>query len=911
MKYRPILPTRRLTLTVSVGFALSLLLLATLTIVGLREMAELNDRLEAIVKVNNVKTRLASDMRDLLRDRAISMLSIVVMSESFDKDEEMMRFYEFGSAYQKARLTLEPLLMLPEEREVLQGIDAITRENRPIMTEVVDLGMQGYTFLAFEILQSEAIPLQRRLVNELDRLILMQRAMSEYASAEASAAFRKTRLTMLVLGLSGAGIALLVAFVVLQRTRHLAADMDRERTKFRTLFETNTDGIVILDRHGFKECNPATLDMFRMRSVDDFLRCRPEDLGAPVQPDGRSAHDAAMAGIRQAFEQGHATMQWLGRRSDGSTFPVEIDLHAMTLDGRLHLQAIMRDVTAQKAAEAALQEAHDVAVATTRLKSQFLANVSHEIRTPLNGIIGMTRLLLGTPLDERQRDYAETVSRSAESLLAIINDLLDFSKIEAGRLTVERIPFQLDELLQDVLALQAPRAQAKGLSLVVDRRCELPEWLLGDPLRVRQILLNLVDNAIKFTAQGEVRIIVEPARLPAGEGYRFTVSDTGIGIPTEAQSRIFEAFAQADGSTSRRYGGTGLGLAICRQLAELMQGRLMLDSQPGAGSAFHLDLPLPVTEAPVEQSESMPDLPHFCNTRVLVAEDNPVNQKLTRLMLENLGVEVLEAHDGRAAWELVRQEPLDLVLMDCHMPELDGLQATRAIRAWEADQGLARLPIIALTANAMPGFEETCRQAGMDGYLLKPLREEGLARTLAHWLPDKAISATPPASAKSPQAAVSACFDMEKIRRVCRDDAAQVQEMLALFINSSQPLLAGLRQACAARQAEQAARLSHQLKGAAAYIGAEAMTLAARCAEGAAKAQAWDRLQTCLTELETAFEGVRAEMERQLKPVTASSEKVGVSRLTTLPSPTFSPDLSPQGREEGRGSLPPRGEGWG
>jgi PAS domain S-box-containing protein len=865
MKLRPTLPASRLTLTVSAGFALALLLMTTLTIVGLREMAQINDRLEAIVKVNNVKTRLATEMRDILRDRAISMLSIVVMNDPFEKDQEMMRFYGHGSAYQETRLRLEPMLTLPSEKAVMARIDAITRINRPIMVEVVDLGMQGYTFLAFEVLQQQAIPLQHKLVTELDNLIAIQRDMSQSAIEDARTAFGKTRALMLALGFATASVAAIVAVIVVRRTRHLAADIDRERTKFRTLFETNTDGIVILDESGFRECNPATLKMFRMATVDEFLSRRPEDLGAPTQADGRPAREAAAAGIRQAIAQGHALMQWQGRRADGSLFPAEIALHAMTLDGKPYIQAIMRDVTAQKAAEAALQQAHDAAVATTRLKSQFLANVSHEIRTPLNGIIGMTRLLLGTSLDERQRDYAETVSRSAESLLTIINDLLDFSKIEAGRLSVERIPFHLDELLEDVVALQGPRAQAKGLSLVLDKQTEIPDWLLGDPLRVRQILLNLVDNAIKFTERGQIRICVQPASQSNGEGYRFTLADTGIGIPPEAQARIFEAFAQADGSTSRRYGGTGLGLAICRQLAELMGGRLSLDSRPGEGSAFHLELPLTATEPPVERIEPVPDLPRFIHTRVLVAEDNPVNLKLTRLMLENLGVEVIEAEDGRSAWERVRQEPLDLVLMDCHMPELDGLQATRAIRAWEDDQGMARLPIIALTANAMAGFEETCRQAGMDGYLLKPLREDDLARTLAHWLPAKMIKATPTESATSPQAPGADSFDLEKIRRICRDETDQVREMLALFISSSQPLLAQLRRASEARQMEQAARQAHQIKGAAAYIGATAMADAARCAEGAAKAQAWARLQVCLDELEAAFERVHAEMERQLE----------------------------------------------
>jgi PAS domain S-box-containing protein len=858
------MPTRRLTLTVAAGFTLSLVLIATLTIVGLREMADINARLEAIINVNNVKTRLANEMRDILRDRAISMLSIVVMNDPFEKDAEMLRFYEYGGQYQRTRETLRQMLTLPEEKAALARIDAITRVNRPILVEVVNLGMEGYTFLAFELLQQRTIPMQRSLVHELDKLIAIQRDMSQRATIEALAATRKTRLLMLVLGLATAAIALLVAAVVVQRTRRLAAEIDSERTKFRTLFETNTDGIVVLDRHGFKECNPATLQMFRMKSEAEFLACRPEDLGAPTQADGRSAKEAAAASIRQAIEEGHAVLHWQGRRSDGSEFPAEIALHAMTLDGEPYIQAIMRDVSAQKAVEAALQEAHDAAVAATRLKSQFLANVSHEIRTPLNGIIGMTRLLLGTALDAQQRDYAETVARSAESLLAIINDLLDFSKIEAGRLTVEKIPFHLDELLQDVIALQAPRAQAKGLVLHLDKRIAIPDWLLGDPLRVRQILLNLVDNAIKFTERGQVGIRVESARLPGGEGYRFTVTDTGIGIEQQAQTRIFEAFAQADGSTSRRYGGTGLGLAICRQLAELMGGGLSVESRPGEGSAFHLDLPLAATEPPVTQIEATTALPRFHDTRVLVAEDNPVNQKLTRLMLEGLGVEVIQAEDGRAAWERVKAEPLDLVLMDCHMPELDGLQATRAIRAWEDAQGLARLPIIALTANVMPGFEQTCREAGMDGYLVKPLDERGLAMTLAQWLQHKTIETKSLAfpSPAGTRAAVS--FDLEKIRRICRDEPKQVEEMLTLFIASSQPLLERLGQASAAHDAELATRQAHQLKGAAAYVGAAAMTEAARCAEGAAKAQDWSRLQTCLAELEAAFELVRAEMEEKL-----------------------------------------------
>jgi PAS domain S-box-containing protein len=727
--------------------------------------------------------------------------------------------------------------------------------------------MEGYTFMAFEILQLQGIPLQHNLVKELDTLISIQQFNTQKASEEANAAYHKTRWLMLLLGLAAAAVAALVAAAVIRRTARLAAETDRQRTKFQTLFETNTDGIVILNDQGFTECNPATLDMFRMNTAEEFLAAQPADLGAPLQPDGLSARDTAEKYIHRAIVSGHAFFRWEGRRQDGSQFPAEIALHAMKLDGKTYLQAILHDITARQEAEAALQKAHDAAVATNELKSQFLANVSHEIRTPMNGIIGMTRLLLDSALDPRQREYAEAVSRSAESLLVIINDLLDFSKIEAGRLSVEEIPFSAATLFKEVLDLNRPRAGAKGIDLCLEQAGELPAWLLGDPLRLRQILLNLLDNAIKFTERGHITLAVAPISLGDLPGWRLTVRDTGIGIPAEAQAHIFDAFAQADGSTSRRYGGTGLGLAICRQLAELMGGRLSVESLPNLGSAFHLDLPLAAAEAPPEEIATPGALPRFRGARVLVAEDNPVNQKLIRFMLENLGLEVALAEDGRVADEMARRGGLDLVLMDCQMPEWDGLMATRAIREWEARQGAPRLPIVALTANAMPGFAETCRQAGMDGYLVKPLREGELARVLLEWLPGEAVEAAgvetdqaPPAEA----AASAGSFDLEKLRHTCRGDAAQVREMLELFIQSSGELLDLLSRAVADRDGDQAARQAHQIKGAAAYVGAAQMTEAARRAEQAGKQRDWGHLEAGAADLEAAFLRVRAEMERIL-----------------------------------------------
>ena len=852
---------RKLISTVGAGFGLALALIVALTLLGLNQLAATNAHLESIVKENSVKTRLANQMRDILRDRAISMLTIVVSGDAFEKDQEMLRFYAFGSAYQQVRLELDKLIERPQEKEVLARIDRLTRSNQPVMVRTVDLAVEGYTFLAFEELQREGIPLQKQLVTELDSLIQIQRDMTRLAAEEARADYARTRWLMISLGMAALLVAALVAVTVMRRTARLAAASERERTKFLTLFETNTDGIVILDRNGFTDCNQATLDMFHMDRVEDFLKRRPEDLGVENQPCGTPPYLLAERHIREAVEQGHAFFRWTARRPDGSTFPAEIALHAMTMDGEPVIQAIMRDVSTQKEAEAALEAARDTAVAAAEMKSQFVANVSHEIRTPMNGIIGMTQLLLGSALNARQKEYAQTIAQSAEALLGVINDLLDFSKIEAGRMTLENIDFDLDALLKDAIELYVPRADAKHLPLRLERGEGLPVWARGDPLRIRQILLNLLDNAIKFTQEGEVRLIAEPVPGKPGQ-VRFTVRDTGIGMNETAQSRIFKAFSQADGSVSRKYGGTGLGLTICRQLAELMGGQLTLKSAPGRGSSFHLALPLPASQRPKPEAlEDHAKTTRFPGVTVLVAEDNQVNQKLIQFMLDNLGVTVKTANDGKLAYDMLAATPVDLVLMDCQMPEWDGLTASRAIRAREAEEGRGHLPIVALTANAMVGYDAVCRDAGMDDYLTKPIREEELAAALARQLPGRAVVEDANGQTATREAPATNGFDIAKLRRICRNDKTQVHEMLHLFVSSTEGLLADLASALNKRDAGLAARQAHQIKGASAYLGAEEITHLASETEALAKTQDWARCEETLEDLEAAFIGIRLEIE--------------------------------------------------
>jgi PAS domain S-box-containing protein len=446
-----------------------------------------------------------------------------------------------------------------------------------------------------------------------------------------------------------------------------------------------------------------------------------------ILPDDR---DGWLTAWRAAMRDRGAVHRELQiRSSQGETRWVQA--HAATMlsgeNGALRGYIVtVEDITPLKEAEADLAAARDQALEAMRVKSEFLANVSHELRTPMNGIFGMTEMLLGTDLSADQRESIEVLRRCAEELLSTIDDVLDFSKLETKRLELETKPFHPREAVNDVVRLLAPSASEKALVLAVDIQPEMPETVLGDAHRWQQILGNLIGNAIKFTHAGEVRARVGVAHTSGNAVVvRCSVGDTGIGIAPEKQRVIFDAFVQGDGSMTRQYGGTGLGLAISAQLVRMMNGRIWLESEIGKGSTFHVDVPFAVERDVNRPAPRLPTPERRARLRILLAEDDPTNRMVAVRLLEKRGHTLVTAENGRQALRLLEQERFDIVIMDVQMPEMDGLAATEAIRARERTTG-AHVPIVALTAHAMPRDRERCLQAGMDLYMTKPIKPDEL-----------------------------------------------------------------------------------------------------------------------------------------------------------------------------------------
>ncbi|PUZ27018.1 PAS domain S-box-containing protein [Chitinophaga costaii] len=564
------------------------------------------------------------------------------------------------------------------------------------------------------------------------------------------------------------------------------------------LLETDNQENILYANQRFCDITGYTLDDLIGRSVYSIL-LRGENVSLM-----REKNVLRKKGVSDAYEirtrdrRGH--VKWLLI----SGAPLYDDKHVQTGAINIHL-----DITAQKKLEVELREANLKAEESSKAKEIFFANMSHEIRTPMNGILGMSELMQQTPLNEQQEGYLKVIHRSAENLLVIINDILDFSKMEAGKLQLKEVNFDLFELVYQMQATMQPHLKEKNLLLEVKLTDQTPQFLKGDPYRLNQILLNLVNNAVKFTDLGWVKVSIRTTLLDDGVRLFFEVKDTGIGISKDYLDRVFQSFSQEDGTGTREYGGTGLGLAITRQLIGLMGGQISIESEKHKGTTVYFDLTFKTGEAPAPK-EAVFSKPadELKRVRVLVVEDNEFNRLVAGSLLRNHGATVLEATDGRQALNVLLGNDVDVVLMDIQMPVMNGYDAAKHIRK---DLRL-QIPIIALTANALQGEREKCLQAGMNEWLVKPVNEEELISTILRLLGkvgNQRVNALEPAMAAHNN---SPLYSLAGLQKMAGNNTAFIKRMISVFMDITPPYIRDLEKAILAKDLSTIKSVVHKMR---------------------------------------------------------------------------------------------------
>lgn len=509
----------------------------------------------------------------------------------------------------------------------------------------------------------------------------------------------------------------------------------------RVIMDNTLDGIVTMDENGVI-CffNKAAERLFGFKS-DEVVG---KNVKIIVPTPDKEKHAKY---LKNYLKTGKAKIlgqerEVMAQHKSGQVFPLEISSNEVFIDGKRFFSAIVRDISGRKESESAIREAKEAAEGANDAKSAFLASMSHEIRTPMNGIIGMTELLFNTDLNEKQYKYTSIIYNSAEILLALINDILDLSKIESGSMDLNLAPFILSGTIEDVVQLLIPKAKENGSEVSIHYSSDVPRVVVADMMRIRQILLNLVGNAIKFTKNGHIRVnVVRKSKKGKKVVLLFEVEDSGIGIPKDRQSIIFKKFAQAKSNTASKYGGTGLGLAICRHLVEIMKGKIGVRSKEGKGSTFWFELTLPVSEENVTvQESSFKAAPKSAiitskfGANILIVEDSFFSQEVIKSMLEEFGCKTEIAHGAKKALTLLKKSSYDLIITDCMMADMDGYEMTKKIRE---NKAYSRIPIVAITARALPGEKEKCLEVGMDGYLSKPVKVGELENMLNKYLKSK------------------------------------------------------------------------------------------------------------------------------------------------------------------------------
>lgn len=848
-----------------IGFALVLLSLVGVNIFTYSNIIGFMNVSQKIETNNNVLLGLKT-LLSTLQEAEGGVYGYVITGD----DSFLDLYRQAGRTAEGQTKTLSMLVLdNPEMKTQVELLPPLVSEKMVVLAEAVELRDDP----RFKLKRAASLSVRGKdVMDDIRRIISNleadhRAALYENERTAEHAGQRET--LIIVFGTMLAFVVILFARIIVRSHISERRKIEHEFFKMSVALEHAVDGISRVDTKGrFDSVN---------KTFAGIVGYDPgELLGQPWQSIiYTNDQDKMMTAYQYMLTDGKVEAEARGVKKDGTVFYIQLTMVTTHDENQKFIghYLFMKDITDAKQEEQELIAARKAALESSHAKSEFLANMSHEIRTPMNGVIGMTRLLADTALAPEQREYVDTIKTSAEGLLNLINDILDFSKIEARKVEFEIVDFSLRALLMDCRNILVHAAASKGIKLELDIAQSVPDNLRFDPAKLRQILINLMGNAVKFTQEGDVNVRVTlQDQAEKWVELRFEVSDTGIGMSTETQKRIFKVFSQADSSTTRRFGGTGLGLSICKRLVEIMGGEIGVTSHEGEGSLFWFTLQMEKGATQVSQPAAKPKgkLPRFAHeTRVLVVEDNLINQQVAVQMLEKAGIQVDAVDNGLEALTALNEGKYDVVLMDCQMPGMDGYETTREIRKTELNTG-RRIPIVAATADAMSGDRQKCFRADMDDYVTKPIDYEKLLETVAKWVPaGRVLGAqleydTPVAKSES-----SLAVDwniIARLRNFQKPGAADlVRELVDLYLETTPASLATLHDGIKKNLPKQVKAEAHKLKSASGNLGlAQLARLFEQLEKLANSATMPPQAATVLMNIEAAFERVKNELNSKL-----------------------------------------------